>query len=299
MNDIVFEPVVGNLKLLKIPFGTSWTGVILVDDDKKILIDSGALATDVDDYLIPALKREGYALCDVDYLVNTHSHGDHIGGYARLRELCPELVVVAAESDCANVENPAALAIRTRGKYPSVSPTPQSYLQGVRVDRVLRDGESLDGILRLIETPGHDGGCVCWIDEKTKTAITGDSLQGNGTGSQGIGFYQDVDRYRHSVHKLIDAELDNLLCGHDYDGIGYLVCGKDAVRDALLRCLALTVFYQEFIDAELASGNDDPVAIAEKLIRTHGCGMPSYLFMSVYTVCEHIRLSTVRLSRYL
>ncbi len=289
----VFEPIIGKLLLLRVPFGTSWTGVILVDDEKKILIDTGALASDVDDVLIPALRELGYTLDDVDYLVNTHSHGDHIGGYARVMELAPSITVVAARTDAANVENPAALAIRTRGKYPAVSPTPQSYLKGVTVNRVLEDGEDLDGILTLIETPGHDGGCVCWYDKKTQTAITGDSLQGNGTDAQGIGFYQDLDAYRDSVQKLLDADVENLMCGHDYDKLGYLICGKDAVTSALGECLARTELYQSFVDAELASGNADPATIAERLIAKHGCGVPNYLFMSVYTVCEHIRHSTV------
>lgn len=288
-----FEPVIGNIKLLKVPFGTSWTGVILIDDQKKILIDTAALPSDVDEVIVPALKAVGYTLSDIDYLVNTHSHGDHIGGYERVLELNPNITVVAAETDRENVENPAALAIRTRGKYPAVSPTPQSYLKGVKVDRVLADGEELDGILKLYETPGHDSGCVCWVDVKTKTAITGDSLQCNGTDAQGIGFYQDLDAYRNSVQKLLDAELDNILCGHDYDGIGYWINGKEEVKKALTKCMELTSFYQKFVDDELANGNSDPVKIAEKLIKTHGCGVPNYLFMSVYTVCEHIEHSKV------
>ena len=289
-----FEPIIGNLKLLRVPFGTSWTGVILVDDDKKILIDSGALESDVDQVILPALQELGYTLESIDYLVNTHSHGDHIGGYSRILELAPEITVVTASTDAGNVENPAALAIRTRGKYPAVSPTPQSYLKGVHVDRILQDGEDLDGILTLMETPGHDGGCVCWVDKKTKTAITGDSLQGNGTDSQGIGFYQDLDLYRNSVLKLLNGDVENLLCGHDYDKLGYLICGKDAVARALQECLALTELYQGFVDAELSAGNTDPATIAAKLIAEHGCGVPNYLFMSVYTVCEHIRHSTVK-----
>ena len=57
--------------------------------------------------------------------------------------------------------------------------------------------------------------------------------------------------------------------------------------------MELTSFYQKFVDDELANGNTDPVKIAEKLIKTHGCGVPNYLFMSVYTVCEHIEHSKV------
>ena len=292
--DKKFEHVIGNIKLLKVPFGTSWTGVILVDDEKKILIDSAALPEDVDNVIVPALQDLGYTLNDLDYLVNTHSHGDHIGGYSRIKELCPTIKVAAAKSDYQNVQNPAALAIRTRGKYPAVSPTPQSYLVGVKVDRIVEDGQDLDGILKLIETPGHDGGCVCWYDIKTKTAITGDSLQGNGTDAQGIGFYQDLEVYRSSVRKLLASDVENLLCGHDYDRLGYWISGKSAVDSALSESLSLTEFYQQFVDNELASGNTDPVKIAEKLIKEHGCGVPNYLFMSVYTVCEHIKASKVR-----
>ena len=288
-----FETIIGNIKLLKVPFGTSWTGVVLVDDEKKILIDTAALSSNVDDVIIPALKDEGYDLCDIDYLINTHSHGDHIGGYSRIKELAPSITVVAAQSDKENVENPAALAIRTRGKFPAVSPTPQSYLVGVKVDKVIYDGEDLDGILTLIETPGHDGGCVCWYDKKTKTIITGDSLQGNGTDMQGIGFYQDLDAYRSSVEKLMNLNIENILCGHDYDKLGFLISGKDAVKSALKECILVTEFYQQFVDKELSFKNTDPKEIAEKLIREHGCGVPNFLFMAVYTVCEHIKYSNV------
>lgn len=296
---ICFEPVVGNIRLLKVPFGGLWTGIVLIDGNKKILIDSGASASDVDRVLLPALEHEGYTLRDMDYLLNTHSHGDHIGGFARLRELAPDIPVVAAYTDRKNVEDPAALAVRTRGKYPDVSPEPQSYLKGVRPDRVLDAGEVLDDTLMLIETPGHDLGCVCWLELKTKTLITGDSLQGNGTPAQGIGFYKDLNLYRYSINQLLDTDIEHILCGHEYDRLGWFISGADAVKHALKSCLARTFFYQAYIDQELSRGNTDPKEIAQKLIREHGCGMPGHLFMAVYTVCEHVRLSEWNLKSYM
>ena len=172
MEQPIFEPDIGNIKLLKVPFGGDWTGVTLVDGKKKILIDSGARDSDVDEVIVPALLNEGYSLRGLDYLVNTHSHGDHIGGVARIRELAPDICVAAAEVDRNNVENPSALAVRTRGKYPAVSPVPQSYLKGARVDKALRNGETLAGILTLIETPGHDTGYVCWYDPEPRLRAT-------------------------------------------------------------------------------------------------------------------------------
>ena len=58
--DKKFEHVIGNIKLLKVPFGTSWTGVILVDDEKKILIDSAALPEDVDNEVEDKPSRFGF-----------------------------------------------------------------------------------------------------------------------------------------------------------------------------------------------------------------------------------------------
>jgi hypothetical protein len=49
--------------------------------------------------------------------------------------------------------------------------------------------------------------CVCWYDIPTKTAITGDSLQGNGTPTQGVGFYQSLDAYESSVKKLYAYDI--------------------------------------------------------------------------------------------
>ena len=75
-----------------------------------------------------------------------------------------------------------------------------------------------------------------------------------------------MNLYRHSVEKLLDLGAENLLCGHNYDCLGYRILWKDAVREVLCRCLARTVVYQKFVDRELAAGNSDPVAITGKLI---------------------------------
>ncbi len=284
----MFKEIFEGLYLLKVPFGDSWTGVTLVDDDEKVLIDSGSRLEDCDEYIIPALNELGYKLEDITYLTNTHSHGDHIGSYYRIKELCPNIKVVASESDKDNVENPAQKAISIRTKYPEYSPAPQSYLKGVKVDIVLKSGESLTKRLSIIETPGHDSGCVCWYDKKTKTIITGDSIQGNGTPTQGIAFYQSLDDYRNSMHRLLNMDIDNIICGHEYDKIGSIIKGKDNVKKALELSLTITNVYQKYINNRLSEGMNSAGDIAVKMINDLGCGMPPKLFMAVYTVNEHI-----------
>ena len=280
-----FQQIAKDVYLLKIPFGPVWTGVVLLRGGTNILIDSGATADDVDNCLIPALKKLGLELGDIHYLANTHSHGDHIGGHARLRQLGNFQAVSFTDSK-PKVETPVPYAIATRTRFPEYSPAPQSFLQGVPVDIALADGEILADRLQLIHTPGHDDDCVCWLDLPTKTLITGDSLQGNGTVCQGVGFYKSLPEYLYSLDKLKKLPIENILCGHDYDGIGYLIQGSRAVADALNYCEGRVRVYGQFVEQHK---NGNPAVIAQKLINTHGCGMPEKLFMALYTVTEHLK----------
>ena len=79
---VSFEEVLPGTYLLKVPFGPVWTGIILVRGEKNFLIDSSHL--EPEEYLIPALEEMGMRLTDIDWLLNTHVHGDHIGGHHAL-----------------------------------------------------------------------------------------------------------------------------------------------------------------------------------------------------------------------
>ena len=283
-----FEEIQQDILLLKVPFSGLWTGVVLVRGEENCLIDSGATENDVDAYILPALSQIGMTLSDIHWLLNTHSHGDHIGGHARIRALA-DIQVAAHTSSAPKVADPVPYAIETRTKFPQHSPAPQCYLQGVAVDRVVEDGDIIAGRLQLIHTPGHDDDCICWYDLKTKTLITGDSLQANGTPAQGVGFYKDLDAYLASVHRLQQLGAENILCGHKYDKIGWDIRGAEAVTQALQKCEEYPRLYQEFIQQRYEEGITDPVQIATLLIEQHGCGMPAKLFLALYTVTQHLQ----------
>ena len=282
-----FEKLYPDVYLLKVPFSGLWTGVVLITGEENCLIDSGATDSDVDRLILPALAELGLDLNSVTWLLNTHSHGDHIGGHARIRNLA-NVKVAAHASSAPKVEDPVPYAIETRTKFPQHSPAPQSYLQGVPVDRILEDGEVIAGRLQVIHTPGHDSDCVCWYDLKTKTLITGDSVQGNGTPAQGVGFYKDLEGYLDSLQKLRKLPAEHMICGHEYDGIGWNVSGAENVQNALRSCLETAGLYHDFIWQKVRGGMTDPVEIAKELIRTHGCAMPERLFLALYTVTQHL-----------
>ena len=54
-----FAEIAKDVYLLKVPFGPVWTGVILLRGAENILIDSSATGSDVDTYVVPALKALG------------------------------------------------------------------------------------------------------------------------------------------------------------------------------------------------------------------------------------------------
>ena len=128
----------------------------------------------------------------------------------------------------------------------------------------------------------------------TGTAFTGDSLQANGTVCQGIAFYRDLAAYRQTLGKLAKENIENIVCGHDYNGIGCLIRGREAVAAALRYSEERVAVYGKRIATYGRAGSPLPaedalVAIAERLIREEGCGIPEKLFLALHTVSEHLK----------
>ena len=80
---------------LRVPFENLYTSVFLIDAaNTKILVDTATYPSDVDSYILPALKKMGYTLSDISALVLTHKHSDHAGGLSRILSLAPHLEVI-------------------------------------------------------------------------------------------------------------------------------------------------------------------------------------------------------------
>ena len=284
-----FEAILPGTYLLKVPFGPVWTGIVLVRGKKNVLIDSSHL--EPEECLLPALDELGMKPGDIDWLLNTHVHGDHIGGHhALVTKYGLKTATLASAADA--LRDPVKVAIRVRTRVPQNSPPPQSYLKGVEPDRLLAEGELLEGRFRALATPGHDDDCLVWVDTETGTAFTGDSLQANGTICQGVAFYRDLAAYRRTLAKLAGEPISSLVCGHDYDGIGSVVRGRLEVAAAIRYSEERVRLYGERIAAYVKEGvpvEKEPVSLARRLIGEVGCGMPERLFLALHTVSEHLK----------
>ncbi len=136
------------------------------------LIDTGIASTVgvIETYL----TKMGRSLNDVATVVLTHGHADHMGGLKiiQLRSGCH---VVAHALETPWVEN-SGLQV---AKRPSVG-FDQLMSGDVLVDQQVEDGDQVQlepGIeLKVIHTPGHSQGSVCYLLNGSEVLVTGDAL---------------------------------------------------------------------------------------------------------------------------
>ncbi len=284
-----FEKVNDRVSLLKTPFCSSWSGVVLVrNGNENILIDSGAEAGTVDSVLLPALAADGLTPEDISCLLCTHTHGDHVGGHYRLKQLCPELRCGVLDAGADKLRNPLKYNKLIRAPFPQYSPPPAAELNGVEPDFTFSDGEIIHG-LKVICTPGHDSDCVCFLDTESATLVTGDSIQGNGTELQGCGLCMDLTGYRRALKRLSDENIMTVVTGHAYLPWGDAVLKGGKAQKMLCEALEIIESYGIIIRQAVDKGISDPAEEAQYLIKAVGGVMPPFLFMALFTVREFRR----------
>ena len=283
-----FAPVAPDVYLLRVPFTGCWTGVVLVRGEENVLVDSGACGEAVDGCILPALKALGLSADDLHWLALTHIHGDHVGGAARLKELAPRMRVAVFEDSLKRARDPLAYSKQIRARFAGHGAPAPACLPGVEPDLLLRDGDAV-GPLTLLHTPGHDTDSCCYLDARSRTLLSGDSLQQNGTVSQGCSLLMDAEGYGRTLERLMGMELQTIVAGHPYLPLGEGATGEAAVRQYLAQCLRCHAHDEGFVGGMLAAGVSDPVAIAKALIREVGGTEPRHLFLPLFTVHEYIR----------
>ncbi|NGX50657.1 MAG: putative metallo-hydrolase [Chlamydiae bacterium] len=141
------------------PFQTNAYLLACSDTQKGVFIDPAPESCD-----LLTRAATGY---EMEAILLTHSHWDHIADVKKLkRSFALPLYVHPADSE--NVRTPGSDGL------PLLIP-----VEGVEPDHDLVDGQILEvGELRLrvIHTPGHSPGGVCFYLEKEKILISGDTL---------------------------------------------------------------------------------------------------------------------------
>lgn len=168
---------------------SSVSAYVLVRGSSAAIVDTGTGGSDEIGSTLAAL---GLTFDNVEHVILTHSHGDHIGGLDDLFVVAPTAKVYAGEADLAAIRSPNPLA-------------------------AVGDGDSVFG-LDVYNTPGHTPGSISVIDTEIGLLVAGDALNGNAEGSEVSGanpsFSADMDAAAQSVKKLAGFTVETALFGH-------------------------------------------------------------------------------------
>jgi glyoxylase-like metal-dependent hydrolase (beta-lactamase superfamily II) len=216
---------------IQAPFaGDGMVMLYLLRGSKLALVDTGVATSPLED-IRPALKGLGLDLTDVDYVLNTHGHHDHLGGNANLKREAPEAQIHLHRDDKPFAESHEyhrtfmTEFLDYFGRADQVPVRQAIFVKTLGegdagVDRVLEDGDRVDlgaGLeLSVIHSPGHTPGSVCFYWESEQLLLTGDAVQGRGSRAGGWPLYFHAASYRQSIDRLLGVPLETLCLGHGF-----------------------------------------------------------------------------------
>lgn len=147
-----FEPfhLIGNIYYV----GTDGIAVYVIKTSQGLILMDTAVPQSTG-MIKDNIAKLGFKVADIKYILNTHAHFDHTGGFAEIKnETGAQLI--AGERDKPLLEG---------GYYPGDENNAKLGFPPVKVDRTVKEGDRVtlgDVTLTAHATPGHSPGCTSW-----------------------------------------------------------------------------------------------------------------------------------------
>lgn len=205
--------------------------VYVINDEKKILVDTGMRPTTEEE-----LRKSGVNLEEIDLIVLTHLHIDHIGGAGAISSNYG-IPVGMGKRDIALIERlkndpkgyeerfleyfrengvPEVMINAARDHSPILRE--HKYYESLEVTEQLNESYPLSrsGNLSILEVPGHSPGSVCIYVHDQKVLFSGDHILQRITPN--ISFYLEEENmlapYLRSLQKTRDLGIEMIYPGH-------------------------------------------------------------------------------------
>lgn len=189
----------------------------LLEEDRLTLIDAGMVGSRLT--LERYLRRIGRRLDELDRIICTHGHPDHIGGVGELVRDRDDVTVLIHPDDLAGLQRPLREAMATAASHGERRGRIIDYLTRTPADPTPVEGDELLPILgglRVVHTPGHTPGSICLYLERSRILFTGDVLQvirGQLTYASAF-FSHDHTSARGSVERLAALDVETIALAH-------------------------------------------------------------------------------------
>ena len=149
---------------------------------------------------------------DLNFILNTHHHQDHVGGNQELKEIYNCKII---------------------GSYDD-----QNRIPGI--DIKLKDSEEFnigESVFKVIDTPGHTIGHICFYFEDQNFLFCGDTIFSLGCGRLFEGSYEQMTDSILKIRSLPDCT--KIFCGHEYTESNakfaeFLDSGDDLLKKKIL-----------------------------------------------------------------
>lgn len=263
-----------SLPISRIEFPVDWppghVAAYLISGPEPVLIDSGMAGEPSRETLVDSLNEHGYVPADIDHLVFTHPHVDHLGQAGTVIEAGDPTVYAPAGverrfsrdlDDLAGTVTRNATAAGLEGdqrdgvveRATESLRRDRSLLPPEAVDTWVEDGRTIevgDVALRGIHTPGHQADHLCY-----ETTIDGERVLFSGDMAikpfrsvaihVGLddGVEESIGAFYRALDRLQDLEIDRVFPGHgpahrDYaDSLDRSVASLDRLLETTIESL--------------------------------------------------------------
>lgn len=220
--------------MLPLPFALGSINVYLVRlTSGYLLVDCGMDTEECFEALWLAVAAQGAAWHDIQEILLTHVHPDHMGLAPRLLRLTgarlllhshdAEYLEELAQSEryrawAGEVLRRAGVAAELVAKIDTGATEIHKSFQRLHPDRLLAGGEKIHseaGELEVLWTPGHSPGHVCLYGPERRVLFSGDQMLE--LISPNIGWHPERDplsEYLNSLQELAELEIDLILPSH-------------------------------------------------------------------------------------
>lgn len=210
------------MKIHKVGGLGAGSNIYFIPDETPTLIDAG---TGLEfDRMKRKLENLDASLRDIDLLINTHCHIDHVGGD---RELMKASGCVLAAHEL------AAKPLRSGDHVATLAASFDFDFKPLEVSRVLREGDRVElgnMTLKVLHTPGHSEGCISLYEPSEKVLFSGDAVFRMGIGRMDLPT-SGPGAMKKSLQRLSKLEVEGLYPGHgpfaEKDGSRYIGMGLE------------------------------------------------------------------------